>query len=85
MEILEEYKGKGDDAIKKGFTERIDDLIPKHITKEDIISSISYIIGLSYGIGSTDDIDHLGNRRLRSVGELLQISSGLVFPEWKEW
>jgi len=46
--------------------------IPKHITKEDIISSISYIIGLSYGIGSTDDIDHLGNRRLRSVGELLQ-------------
>lgn len=72
MEILEEYKGKGDDAIKKALQERIDDLIPKHITKEDIISSISYIIGLSYGIGSTDDIDHLGNRRLRSVGELLQ-------------
>ena len=70
MEILEQY----DDpvSIKKALKERIHDLIPKHITPEDIVSSINYIIHLNYGIGETDDIDHLGNRRLRSVGELLQ-------------
>ena len=52
--------------------ERIEELIPKHITNEDIISSISYLLNLDYGIGNIDDIDHLGNRRIRCVGELLQ-------------
>jgi len=60
------------DQIRKALKERFNDLIPKHITKNDIISSINYIINLDYGIGTVDDIDHLGNRRLRSVGELLQ-------------
>lgn len=69
-EILENTSGE--EQIKKTLKERINDLIPKHITIEDIISSINYIINLDYGIGSIDDIDHLGNRRLRSVGELLQ-------------
>ncbi|HHV30268.1 DNA-directed RNA polymerase subunit beta [Acetivibrio mesophilus] len=72
MTILEEHQDKSADMLKKELKEKIDELIPKHITVEDIISSINYIIGLSYGIGNTDDIDHLGNRRLRSVGELLQ-------------
>ena len=48
------------------------ELVPKHITMDDIIASISYLINLNYGVGMKDDIDHLGNRRLRSVGELLQ-------------
>ena len=47
-------------------------LIPKHIIRDDIYATISYELGLAYNIGHTDDIDHLGNRRLRSVGELLQ-------------
>ncbi len=56
------------DAIKRSVHE----LIPKHITKEDIFASINYCMNIEYGIGSTDDIDHLGNRRIRAVGELLQ-------------
>jgi len=56
------------DAIK----ERIEELIPKHVTTEDIIASISYLLNLDYGLGNVDDIDHLGNRRIRCVGELLQ-------------
>ncbi len=56
------------DVIK----ERIDELNPKHITNEDIISSISYLLNLEHGLGNVDDIDHLGNRRIRCVGELLQ-------------
>ncbi|NLD51104.1 MAG: DNA-directed RNA polymerase subunit beta, partial [Clostridiaceae bacterium] len=72
LSILEENKDIGNEDLKKVLKERIDELIPKYITVEDIIASINYIINLSYGIGSTDDIDHLGNRRLRSVGELLQ-------------
>ena len=52
--------------------ERCDDLIPKHITIDDIFSSINYVNSIAFGIGKTDDIDHLGNRRIRSVGELLQ-------------
>jgi DNA-directed RNA polymerase subunit beta len=60
------------DQLKKVLKENINELIPKHITIHDIISSINYIINLDYGIGTSDDIDHLGNRRLRSVGELLQ-------------
>ena len=56
------------DVIK----ERLDELIPKHVTNEDIISSISYLLNLEHGLGNVDDIDHLGNRRIRCVGELLQ-------------
>ena len=53
-------------------TKDIHDLIPKHITKEDIFASINYNMHLEYGLGNDDDIDHLGNRRIRAVGELLQ-------------
>ncbi|MBR2948705.1 MAG: DNA-directed RNA polymerase subunit beta, partial [Lachnospiraceae bacterium] len=70
-QILEEYADDPEtlaEAIQKNVTE----LIPKHITKEDIIASINYNIHLEYGIGNADDIDHLGNRRIRAVGELLQ-------------
>ena len=56
------------DAVK----ENVASLVPKHIIPDDVVSSINYMLGLPFGIGSTDDIDHLGNRRLRSVGELLQ-------------
>ena len=69
-EILDEYSDEED--IKKAFKLRKYDLCPKNITREDIIASISYIMNLAYGLGTTDDIDHLGNRRIRSVGELLQ-------------
>ena len=61
-------KEKLHDTIK----ERIDELIPKHVTTEDIIGSISYLLNIDHGIGNVDDIDHLGNRRIRCVGELLQ-------------
>ena len=61
-------KEKLHDTIK----ERIDELIPKHVTTEDIIASISYLLDIDHGIGYVDDIDHLGNRRIRCVGELLQ-------------
>ncbi|MBR6645764.1 MAG: DNA-directed RNA polymerase subunit beta [Clostridia bacterium] len=71
LEIME--KNAGDvDAIKAEAKARIGELMPKHITKEDIFASINYMLCLGHGIGTTDDIDHLGNRRLRSVGELLQ-------------
>ena len=70
MEILEQCQGE--DEIKQALVARKNDLSPKHIIMEDIIASVSYILNLNYGIGSTDDIDHLGNRRLRTVGELLQ-------------
>ena len=69
--ILEETAGDIDE-LKDAIHRDIHDLIPKHITKEDIIASINYNIHLEYGIGTDDDIDHLGNRRIRSVGELLQ-------------
>ena len=70
-QLLEEYAEDAEalaDAIKKNIHE----LIPKHITKEDIIASINYNMHLEYGLGNDDDIDHLGNRRIRAVGELLQ-------------
>ena len=69
-QILEENETAEDlaDAIKKN----IHDLIPKHITREDIFASINYNMHLEYGVGHDDDIDHLGNRRIRAVGELLQ-------------
>ena len=60
------------DAIKEAIKRDIADLIPKHTTKEDIIASINYNMHLEAGIGTSDDIDHLGNRRIRAVGELLQ-------------
>ena len=69
--ILEETGGDIDE-LKDAIRRDIHDLIPKHITKEDIIASINYNIHLEYGLGNDDDIDHLGNRRIRSVGELLQ-------------
>ncbi len=71
QQILEEYSsdpGQLAEAIHKNVHE----LIPKHVTKEDILASINYNIHLEYGIGNDDDIDHLGNRRIRAVGELLQ-------------
>ena len=68
--ILEENDNLED--IKAAIKRDIHDLIPKHITKEDILASINYNMHLEYGIGNDDDIDHLGNRRIRSVGELLQ-------------
>ncbi len=68
--ILEENDNPDD--IKAALKKNAADLIPKHITVDDIIASINYNIHLEYGIGNKDDIDHLGNRRIRSVGELLQ-------------
>ena len=69
-QILEENESVQD--IKDAILKNINELVPKHITKEDIIASISYCLNLEYGIGTSDDIDHLGNRRIRAVGELLQ-------------
>ena len=70
MEILQNYDDEG--SIKEEIKKNINRLIPKHIVRDDIFATISYEIGLAYGVGYTDDIDHLGNRRIRSVGELLQ-------------
>ena len=70
-QILEETAGDIDE-LKEQIKKNIHDLIPKHITKEDILASINYNIHLEYGLGNDDDIDHLGNRRIRAVGELLQ-------------
>ena len=70
--ILEENAGASDEELKEIIRRDIHDLIPKHITKEDIIASINYNMHLEGGIGTPDDIDHLGNRRIRAVGELLQ-------------
>ena len=58
--------------IKRAVRENIANIVPKHIIVDDITASVSYLLGMPYGVGETDDIDHLGNRRLRSVGELLQ-------------
>ena len=69
-EILE--AANDEEELKEMLVDRRNDFSPKHIIIEDIIASISYILNLNYGIGSVDDIDHLGNRRLRTVGELLQ-------------
>ena len=69
-QILAENEGV--DAVKEAIRKNIADLIPKHITVEDIIASINYNMHLEYGVGTKDDIDHLGNRRIRAVGELLQ-------------
>ncbi len=63
---------ENEEVLKVEIKKNINKLVPKHIVKEDMLATISYQIGLVYGIGNSDDIDHLGNRRLRSVGELLQ-------------
>ncbi len=70
-DILDNHQGD-EEELKETIRQRMDDLIPKHITKDDIFASINYLNALAEGIGTDDDIDHLGNRRLRSVGELLQ-------------
>ncbi|MBQ7013890.1 MAG: DNA-directed RNA polymerase subunit beta, partial [Oscillospiraceae bacterium] len=69
-EILDEYDSR--EEIEEQLRLRADDLVPKHITLDDIFASVSYFINLCEGVGQVDDIDHLGNRRIRSVGELLQ-------------
>ena len=69
-ELLAEYDDE--DELKEAIKNNIVELIPKHITKEDILASINYNMHLEYEVGSDDDIDHLGNRRIKSVGELLQ-------------
>ena len=71
-EILDECEGASEEELKAALKKRVSDLIPKHITREDIFASINYNLHLEEGIGTADDIDHLGNRRIRAVGELLQ-------------
>ena len=68
-QLMEQYEGE---ALKEAILENIDILIPKHIVVDDMFASVNYLNGLAYGIGVKDDIDHLGNRRVRCVGELLQ-------------
>ena len=70
MEILDENEGQ--EEIRGALRLRKNELSPKHILVADVIASVSYLLNLNYGIGNIDDIDHLGNRRLRTVGELLQ-------------
>ena len=67
--LLEQYSGE---ELKNAILENIDDLIPKHIIPDDVFASVNYLNCIAHGAGDTDDIDHLGNRRMRSVGELLQ-------------
>ena len=69
---IKEQCGDDEDAIRAMAKERIAELCPKHITKDDIFASINYLLNLTHGVGKVDDIDHLGNRRIRSVGEQLQ-------------
>lgn len=70
-QILEEYSDNSEE-LADAIIRNVHELIPKHITKEDILASINYNMHLEYGLGNSDDIDHLGNRRIRAVGELLQ-------------
>ena len=69
MELMEQFSGE---ELKDAVKDHLDDLIPKHIIVDDIMASINYLNALAFGVGTADDIDHLGNRRLRCVGELLQ-------------
>ena len=68
--LLEEYEDE--EELEEAIKEAVNELVPKHITKEDIIASINYNMHIEYEVGTKDDIDHLGNRRIKSVGELLQ-------------
>ena len=70
-ELLEEYQ-EDEEGLKAAIRTRLDDLMPKHIIVDDMLASVNYLTGLASGVGHKDDIDHLGNRRLRCVGELLQ-------------
>ena len=70
--ILDELEGASEEELKAAFRKNISELVPKHITRDDILASINYNMHLEEGIGNADDIDHLGNRRIRAVGELLQ-------------
>ncbi|MEE1037557.1 MAG: DNA-directed RNA polymerase subunit beta [Eubacterium sp.] len=70
-QILEEYS-ENPEELADAITRNVQELVPKHITKEDILASINYNMHLEYELGNSDDIDHLGNRRIRAVGELLQ-------------
>ncbi len=72
MELLDTAKEMNGEELRRLLSDNVHRLIPRHITPDDIIASVSYLIGMNYGIGHIDDIDHLGNRRIRSVGELLQ-------------
>ena len=72
MDILKENEGADEASMKRILHAKRHELSPKHILLEDVVASVSYILGLNHGIGTVDDIDHLGNRRLRTVGELLQ-------------
>jgi DNA-directed RNA polymerase subunit beta len=67
--LLDEFKGE---ELKEAVQANIDELVPKHIIVDDIFSSVNYLLGLPHNVGEPDDIDHLGNRRIRCVGELLQ-------------
>ena len=69
LKLIEETPAED---LKRVVSENVYNLVPKHIIIDDIVASVSYLLGLPYGVGTIDDIDHLGNRRLRSVGELLQ-------------
>ena len=72
-DILINYQDNEDpEALAEALKQNVHELVPKHVTKEDILASINYNMHLEYGIGTDDDIDHLGNRRIRAVGELLQ-------------
>ena len=82
-EILDQDLDEED--LKEALRENIDRLIPKHIIVDDIAASVNYIIYLLYDIGSVDDIDHLGNRRLRSVGELLQNQFRIGLSRMERW
>ena len=70
--LLRLIDGVPEEDLFRVVSENVYELVPKHIIIDDIVASVSYLLGLPYGVGVTDDIDHLGNRRLRSVGELLQ-------------
>ena len=72
LALLEEAGDKSEDELKSFLSDHYTDLIPHHIVPDDMVASVSYLVNLPYGVGKTDDIDHLGNRRIRSVGELLQ-------------
>ncbi|MGI6151840.1 MAG: DNA-directed RNA polymerase subunit beta [Christensenellales bacterium] len=70
--ILDENAGADEETLKRVLRENVNELIPRRLHRDDVIASVSYLLQLPYGIGHTDNIDHLGNRRVRSVGELLQ-------------
>ncbi|MFH1879601.1 MAG: DNA-directed RNA polymerase subunit beta [Bacillota bacterium] len=72
LKAILEACGDNEELLRQTVVDNLNNLVPKRILTDDVVASVSYLLGLPYGIGQTDDIDHLGNRRLRSVGELLQ-------------